>query len=86
MTPKELKKLAAACRSAGISQFKNNEVEFTLTDLPPSRPRRRSSKEQNKEVAAYNKQAEIFESDTLSDEQLLFYSSGLVFDDKNGGN
>ena len=35
MDVKALKKLAEACRSAGIKHFKNAEMEFTLTDDKP---------------------------------------------------
>lgn len=35
MNPKELKKLAKACRDAGIKYYKDANIEFTLTDDAP---------------------------------------------------
>jgi hypothetical protein len=74
MSPGELKKLAKACRTAGISHFKNAEIEFTLTDLP------------TKQEKAFGKAAantgglksvidEGFEAEGLSQDQLLMWSA-----------
>ena len=68
MSPKELTKLAAACRKAGIKSFKNAEIEFTLTDEAP--------------VSNYKKKQEplqlannyLVETDSLTEEQLLMWS------------
>lgn len=73
MTLKELKKLAFACRHAGISHFKNNEVEFTLTDSPPESNYKKKQKE-----TTLNKDSVIqgsIETDSLTEEQLLMYSA-----------
>lgn len=74
MSPKELKKLATACRAAGITQFKNSEVEFTLSDVSPQ-IRKRSKKSEVKSTS-YEQQAAEFESDSIPDEELLFWSAG----------
>lgn len=65
ISPKELKKLAKACREAGIKAFKGPNFEFTLDDLPPV-TLRNSSKKEDLPVE--------FQSDNLTDEQILFYS------------
>lgn len=69
MNLKELKKIAAACRKAGISHFKSADYEFTLTDEAP-----KSAYKQSKASAADS--SEKFESDSLSKEELLFWSVG----------
>ena len=66
---KELKKLAATCRKAGISHFKSSEFEFTLTDSLPSP---RSTKKQDKFVET----APEFSTDSLTEDALLFWSAG----------
>lgn len=70
MTPKELIKLAAACRKAGVKHFKNAEFEFTLTDDAP--------------VSTYKKKQAItsapdanFESDELSGDALMYWSAAM---------
>jgi hypothetical protein len=64
---KELRRLTAACRKAGIKHFKNSEVEFTLDELP------RAAKG-SKQAADVSAPGEI-ESDAISPEALLFWSS-----------
>ncbi len=71
MNPKELAKLAKACRAAGIKSYKSGDVEFTLTDDAPQK----KSKIQTAKV--HHEQGDIEAQDTweaLSDEQKLFYS------------
>lgn len=41
-TSKELERLAKTCRKAGIKHFKCGEIEFTLADQLPEKPRRKS--------------------------------------------
>lgn len=67
MDAKALKKLAAACRAAGITYFKNAECEFSLGQVPEKikNPKAREALEVP--------QGPI-ESDDLTEEQLLFYS------------
>ena len=68
MTPKELIKLAAACRKAGIKHYKSADMEFTLTDDAPV-------SNYKKKAAQYaNPVADDFESDELTDDQLLNWS------------
>lgn len=66
-SPKELKKLADTCRKAGIKHFKSTEFEFTLTDDMPVKPGKRPS------TPIDNKP---FQSDSLTEEELLFWSVG----------
>ena len=70
MTPKELIKLAAACRKAGIKHYKSADMEFTLKDDAPV-----STYKQKKAASPYtNPVADDFESDELDDDQLLNWS------------
>lgn len=66
-TAKELKKLAKACRDAGIHYFKGEGFEFTLTGVAPEKPSRGKS-------ASSEVQGEI-ESDSLTEEELLYWST-----------
>lgn len=71
---KALRKLAEACRKAGIKHYKNDEVEFTLTDeLPISNYKKRTSK------SVYNDDQTAMETlgtgDSLTDEQMLLWSA-----------
>jgi len=68
-TAKELKKLAKACREAGIHYFKSGDFEFTLNGIAPEK----ATKSRKTEAAA-DVQGEI-ETDTLTEEELLFWSS-----------
>jgi hypothetical protein len=66
ITPKDLKKLAKACREAGIRKYKCAEFEFELDDAPPQQ-RAPSSLGGSEE----------FTSDSPSPEDLMFWSAGL---------
>lgn len=73
-TSKELKQLAKACRAAGITSFEGGGVKFTLSDLPVKLT-------SNKKIEPKQDLGEnIVESDELSQEALLFWSTG---DEKN---
>lgn len=63
--PKDLKRLAKACREAGIRTFKGNGIEFTLDDLPVKEPKR---------LAAPTTQDRL-ETYSPSDEALLLWST-----------
>ncbi len=65
--PKALKKLADACRKAGITSFKGNGFEFTLGDKPGA------AKPKAAPEASGN---DSFSSDSISEEALLFWSVG----------
>jgi len=67
---KALKKLADACRKAGITHFKNEHMEFTLSPEPPASnyKKRKASKETEPVVDS------AFKSDTLTEEALLLWS------------
>lgn len=69
-SPKELKKLADACRKAGIRVFKGNGIEFTLSEDAPISNYKKSK------VKAAPQADKPFESDSLSAEELLFWSTG----------
>ena len=76
MTPKELKKLAAACRAAGITTFKNSEIEFTLGDVPVKASQKNHKAESN-DTSVID---EAFKEDTLTEEQMLFWSTAITED------
>ncbi len=73
MDAKQLKKLAAACRKAGIKQFTSPEFSFTLTDETPILRAPRS----HKPMLPLTKDAEV-DVPTLTEEQMLFWSSGDI--------
>jgi hypothetical protein len=83
-SPGELKKLAAACRKAGITHFKCGDVEFTLGEEKP-KPQRKASASTPKQ----SKQSESVNGDgwdTLTEEQKMFYSvGGMPLDTLVGG-
>lgn len=80
---KKLKKLATACRKSGIHSLKihtDGTLEFQLdTNFSPEQPKPVKAKQN---PAQYSDGQ--FESDTLTEEQLMFYSSDpLVSEDSN---
>lgn len=68
---KELKKLAKACREAGIHYFKSADFEFTLTGVAPEK--RSTSKGTPALLPETNGD---IETDSISEAELLFWSSG----------
>ena len=66
---KALKKLADACRKAGIKHFKNADLEFTLSDEGPV-----SNYKKRTASAPLSEAAQVFKQETLTDEQILFWS------------
>lgn len=75
--PKDLKKLAAACRAAGIASFKSGDVEFTLSDSKPTA--RKSKPTTTKEVpkdAGLDLDPASDGWDSLSPEERLLWSTG----------
>jgi hypothetical protein len=75
MTPKELKKLADACRKAGVLHYRQGDVEFTLSPTPPSKVVK-SSPKQTASVQADEVPSDGW--DALSEEDKLFYSIGGI--------
>lgn len=71
---KELAKLAAACRKAGITQFKGAGIEFTLSDTPPVKA---ASKKVIQEA-----EASKIENDDLPYEALLNWSVVIPEEEK----
>jgi hypothetical protein len=78
-TPKELRNIANACRKAGIKQYKCADFEFTLTDEVPA-----SSPSKTKKSIRMDTTPE-FESDSLTEEQLLMWSTGIPGDHTTNG-
>ena len=76
MTPKELKKLADACRKAGIKYYKDGQIEFSLTDEAPQSKYKKSKPETQFQTS-------LVETDSLTEDQLLMWSSGAA-DGANG--
>ncbi len=84
MTPKELKALASACRKAGITSYKGDGVEFTLSPEPAKVRRYKSKPEATIQVqgpsgvvnipAPVNPKDDEIPTDALSDDALLFWS------------
>ncbi len=72
MDVKNLKKLAAACRKAGIKTFKSGDVEFTLADAPV-RPIKASKKALVDDAGAAGTDEKGW--DTFTDEEKLFWSA-----------
>lgn len=71
MTPKELKKLVKACRDMGITTYKGPDFEFTLGDVP-AKPQRKSTAARSQSNTDDNS---TFETDTLTEDQLLMWSA-----------
>lgn len=76
LDPKELKKLAKACREAGILSYKADGIEFTLTEEAPQSPyKRRKAKVPAIDPNIAPDLVDTDGWDSLSEEQKLFYSS-----------
>jgi hypothetical protein len=73
-TAKELKKLAAACRAAGINSFKCGELEFTLGDKP-TKPSKNGNTKVHKGGDVMSVIDEAFEEDGLTQDALLMWSA-----------
>lgn len=69
MNLKELKALVKYCRSAGISHYKTNDVEFDLLPFDPKIEKKIEKKIKLAEKSAEQRVAE------MSEEDLLLYSS-----------
>lgn len=74
MKPNELKKLAKACREAGIKHFKNAEIEFTLSDDMPMQVARIK-----REPLTQTELDKPVQSDDMSQEAMLFWSTNDDF-------
>lgn len=72
MNPKDLKKLADACRKAGIKTYKDAEVEFTLSDEQYISNYKKSKAKSQPQPQSHA--SELFESDSLTEGQLLMWS------------
>ncbi len=73
--PKQLAKLAKECRKAGIKSFKGFGMEFTLTDEAPKSVYKQSKMAQDQSKSFYTDAEAKIETDAISDEALLFWSS-----------
>lgn len=74
MTTKELKKLVKVCRDQGISHYKGPDFEFTLTQDAPIK----QTAKQRAVETPYKE--DPFESDSLTTEQLMFWSGAAEFE------
>lgn len=77
---KELKKLADSCRKAGIKHFKNADIEFTLSDDAPVSNYKKTKNASKGSIATKNSDSsngidQNFQSDDLTEDQLLMWSS-----------
>lgn len=64
---KQLNKLIQLCRKQGVKVIKIDNMELTLSDDLPTKPGK-------KQLAPQPQTPSIFESDSLTDEQLLDWS------------
>ena len=82
MDPKALKKLVKTCREMGITHYKGVDFEFTLSlDAPAKKDTKKSAKVANAD------DKEEFETDSLTEEQLLMWSAspgGAEISDQEG--
>lgn len=69
-SPKELQKLANACRKAGVLHFKCGEVEFTLDPSRQPIVVNKASKQTTPDNTPFQDRPE------LTEEELLLWSSG----------
>lgn len=71
---KKLKKIADTCRKAGIKHFKCPEFEFTLAD--DTSVHSYVDNKSKSDLNASNSHSTTIETDTLTEEQLMMWSSG----------
>lgn len=74
MELKDLKRLVAFCRSAGVISYESGQVKFTLSLNDPKEDKRTVRKLQKVEKTVEEKLAE------MSEEDLLLYSSASFKD------
>lgn len=74
MELKELKKLVAYCRSAGVTTYKSDKVEFTLSVSDPKEEKKAVKKLQKVEKTVEERISE------MSEEDLLLYSAASFKD------
>lgn len=70
MTPKDLKKLVKVCRDLGVTHYKGEGFEFTLSDSLPVKETRKKSTSSKPDTGASD-----FETDTPSYDEMLFWSA-----------
>lgn len=76
--PKYIKSLAQACRKAGIKEFKCGDLWFVLGDEGSSIVEKNWGKKVNKNKEIIDDKNDKITSDTLSPEELLFWSTGVA--------
>lgn len=82
--PKELKRLAKACREAGIKSYSADGISFTLTEeapAPSAYKRRKATKEATEDPGEQEISTDGW--DALSEEQQLFYSASPLVSESN---
>jgi hypothetical protein len=75
---KQLQKLAKLCRSLGVTHIKNGDFELELSSNQPATRQRRSRKAVP--IVEGDALDENFESDSLSPEDLMLWSSSNPVD------
>lgn len=81
-SPKELKKIAKACREAGIKVYRAEGIELHFTDEAPVKHKMKSKKQTTVDPE-YTSADGDFVSEALNEEALLFWSAsdgGQQFD------
>lgn len=73
---KTLEKLAKLCRKVGIKTFRNESVEFTLSESEPIAIRK--SRTEKKESPKYAELEQAIQERVLTEEEMLFWSSTAV--------
>jgi hypothetical protein len=71
LDPKAIKKLAAACRAAGIESFKGFGVEFTLAPKSAEKAQPKTAKSKENPISGPDKE---IETEELSASDMLFWS------------
>lgn len=83
MDVKTLRELAKECRRAGIKHFKCAEYEFTLSDEAPESDYKKN-KRTTSQLQETTSNTEV-QSDSLTEQELLFWSSGGPDNNDNAG-
>lgn len=74
---KKLKQIIALCRKTGVESIEIDGVKITLGAEPSKAPRK------TKKAAPVDDGNDEIESDELTDESLLFWSTGALAEEKN---
>lgn len=76
---KQLDKVIALCRKRGVKSIKIDNVELTLSEDAPAKQTRKNKKSNTKEAEQVSATVDTaFESDSPTEDELLFWSSVQV--------